>query len=225
MKLLIIEDQFYASKKLKSQLAAFSHVSDTATHADKALHLLSVTYYDAVILDLGIRDMHGFQLLAKIPQAVRYQLPVIVTSAKDSLQYRLNALNNGADDYLAKPYEILELDARLRTIWRRMTNKNNTELLFGDLQYDTRQRQLTCNKCTISLPKREGMLVEALIQSAPRIVIKQNLEENLYSLEELISSNAVEALVSRVRRKLQKLRSTNKIVTNRGIGYRLVAPE
>lgn len=222
MKLLIIEDQLYSGEKLKSQLAKFGHVSDSVVFANEALHLLSVERYDMVILNLGISNMDGFQLLARIIQTAKQRLSILVTSDNNSLHYRLMALNSGADDYLTQPYEVLELEARLRAIWRRVANRSNSELTFGDLQYDSRQRQLICKTCCISLAKREAMLVEALMQSAPRIVIKDNLKEDLYSMEESTSDNAVEALVSRLRRKLKRLSSVSMIETHRGIGYCLV---
>lgn len=221
MKLLIVEDHTHISDLLKSELNSLGHVSDDAATGRDTLHLLSVSYYDAIILDLGLPDIDGIELLNQIRSSQHLQIPVIVASARDSLESRLHALNIGADDYLTKPFEVEELEARLRTVWRRSQQNTNTEMSFGDLHYEPRQRQLTVEKNSITLAKREGMLIELLIQSAPRIVIKDNLEENLYSLEESASTNAVEALVSRMRRKLRGLKSTCQIETKRGIGYKL----
>lgn len=221
MKLLIVEDHSYISELIKSGLKPLGHVSDIAENGRDALHLLSVTYYDAVILDLGLPDIEGIELLNRIRSNLQQQIPVVVVTARSSLESRLQALNIGADDYLIKPFEVEELEARLRAVWRRTQENKSIDISFGDLHYKPRQRQLSVGDTSLTLAKRESMLMEMLMRSAPRIVIKDNLEENLYSLEESASTNAVEALVSRMRKKLKELGSNCQIETKRGIGYNL----
>lgn len=221
MKLLIVEDHPTLNELLKSELSELGHVSDNVMTGAEALHFLSVSHYDAILLDLGLPDIDGMQLLKQIRSAKVINIPVIIVSARDSLESRVNALDCGADDYVTKPFDIPELEARLRTILRRTQDRTDDELCFGDLRFERRQRMLYSDNGSIALAKREAMLIEALLQSAPRIVIKDNLEENLYGLDETTSANAVEALVSRMRRKLKILKSNSKIETKRGIGYNL----
>ncbi|MDK9735746.1 response regulator transcription factor [Vibrio sp. D404a] len=225
MKLLIVEDHPELSKLLKTELSHLGHIADQAASGKQALHLLTISRYDAVLLDLGLPDIDGMQLLSQLRKNETNDIPVIVISARDALESRLEALNLGADDYLTKPFNTMELEARLRTILRRSSDRMDDLIKFGDLVFNRTDRVLSTNVDTLVLAKRESMLVEALMKSAPRIVIKDNLEENLYGIDESSSTNAVEALISRLRRKLKELKSQCTIETKRGIGYRLVCAD
>ncbi|MGB0893990.1 MAG: response regulator transcription factor [Parashewanella sp.] len=221
MKLLIVEDHPELSGLLVDALGERGHICEVAVTANMAQQLLSLSSYDAVLLDLGLPDFDGTKLLAQIRASDNNGLPIVVISARDGLESRINALNYGADDYLTKPFDVDELDARLRTIIRRTLGNMDNEITFGDLKYARKARLVTAPNGNQTLSKREGMLLNMLINSTPRILVKDNLEESLYTLEDAITKNAVEALVSRMRKKLDRLGSHCQIETKRGIGYRL----
>jgi two-component system OmpR family response regulator len=162
-------------------------------------------------------------LLREIPTLVTGGLPTLVVTARDSLDDRLLGLNEGADDYLVKPFSLLELEARLRAVLRRPGTRETPKLACGALQYDPVAREVTVRGQSIEMSRRESDLLEALLRASGRVVIRDFLEEQLYSFNEPVTPNALEAVVSRLRRRLISADSGVRIETRRGIGYRLVA--
>jgi len=147
----------------------------------------------------------------------------IERAARDSLDDRLLGLNEGADDYLVKPFSLLELEARLRAVLRRPGTREAPKLSCGALLYDPAVREVTVRGQSIEMSRRESDLLEALLRAAGRVVIRDFLEEQLYSFNEPVTPNALEAVVSRLRRRLTSAEAGVRIETRRGIGYRLVA--
>lgn len=219
MKILVVEDHHQLAAMISEDLGKAGFIVDLTMTGEAAMALLRSNRYDALILDLGLPDMDGMSVLAV---AQREEVPCLVLTARDSLQSRLNALNAGADDYILKPFDMPELEARLRAVLRRFGHRSTHSLRFGNLTFDRRNRQLHSPDSTLALAKREAVLLETLLDAAPRVVIKDFLEDTLYGLEEVVSSNAVEALVSRTRRKLTGINASCRIETLRGLGYRLV---
>jgi DNA-binding response OmpR family regulator len=150
------------------------------------------------------------------------RLPALIVTARDGLENRLLGLNSGADDYILKPFELVELEARLRVVLRRPGRRGSTTNSFGRLMLDPRSRQVFVEGVAIELTRRELALLEELLRAAGRIVVKDALEDRLYSLDKEVSSNAIEATVSRLRRKLAAADASVSINTVRGIGYRIV---
>jgi|TARA_R100001143_G_C3340039_1_gene123797 DNA-binding response OmpR family regulator len=172
----------------------------------------------------GVTAHNGQQLLATRGSHHTEPPPYIVLTARDALQSKLNSLNAGADDYVLKPVDIDELEARIRAILRR-AGRNNTTLVQGNLVFEPQSRHAMVNGGVLTLTRRETMLLEEMLRSTPRIVVKDHLEERIYSHHENVTLNAIEVLVSRLRRKLKAAGATACIETIRGIGYRLVPKE
>jgi|TARA_R110000850_G_scaffold168543_1_gene293567 DNA-binding response OmpR family regulator len=172
----------------------------------------------------GVTAHNGQQLLATRGSHHTEPPPYIVLTARDALQSKVNSLNAGADDYVLKPVDIDELEARIRAILRR-AGCNNTTLVQGNLVFEPQSRHAMVNGGVLTLTRRETMLLEEMLRSTPRILVKDHLEDRIYSHYENVTLNAIEVLVSRLRRKLKAAGATACIETIRGIGYRLVPKE
>lgn len=224
MKLLIVEDHDPLRTLLVEHLQRRGFAVDSADTGMQAIAMMRSCQYSTVILDLGLPDMDGQQLLATRGSHHTEPPPYIVLTARDALQSKVNSLNAGADDYVLKPVDIDELEARIRAILRR-AGRNNTTLAQGNLVFEPQSRHAMVNGGVLTLTRRETMLLEEMLRSTPRIVVKDHLEERIYSHHENVTLNAIEVLVSRLRRKLKAAGATACIETIRGIGYRLVPKE
>lgn len=224
MKLLVVEDHPALRDLLSRHLQRSGFIVDVAEHGQQALAMLGLSHYDAMLLDLGLPDMDGMTLLAARNATRNSDLPCIILTACDGLEQRVAGLNAGADDYLLKPFEMPELEARLRAVLRRPGPRSENRLQLGNLSFCRTSRHVLVGARPVLLPKREMALLEELLRNAPRVVVKDHLEERLYSLDEPVTPNAVEALVSRLRRKLQAAGADSSIETLRGLGYRLAPP-
>lgn len=225
MKVLVVEDHRALRGLLADHLVQAGFAVDAAEDGRTAQALLEVGSYDAMILDLGLPDMDGMALLEKRRDTTNADLPCIILTARDALQSRVAGLNAGADDYMLKPFDLQELEARLRAVLRRPGSRMNTLLRCGNLSFEPQARQMSVdgNPEVVRLARREAMLLEELLRIAPRIVIKERLEERLYAFNEPVTLNAIEALVSRLRRKLIAGGANSRIDTVRGLGYRLLS--
>lgn len=221
MKILVVEDHPDLGPMIRDELNRAGFVTDLSQCGNEAIASLRSNHYDALILDLGLPDMDGMALLSMQLGVGNSGIPCLVLTARDGLDSRVDALNHGADDYILKPFHMPELEARLRAVLRRPGLRHQQTLEFGDWSFDPKNRSLMVSGITLTLARREATLIETLLQAAPRVVIKDNLEEALYGMDDCASINAVEALISRTRRKLKSINSQCKIETLHGIGYRL----
>lgn len=221
MKLLVVEDHPALRDLLLKHLQRSGFVVDVAEHGQQALAMLRLCRYDAMLLDLGLPDMDGLSLLAARDSTRNGDLPCIILTAYDSLERRVAGLDAGADDYLLKPFAMPELEARLRAVLRRAGPRNESCLQLGNLSFFRDSRDVLVGTRPVLLSKRELALLEELLRNAPRVVVKDHLEDRLYSLSEAVTPNAIEALVSRLRRKLVAAGADSGIETLRGLGYRL----
>lgn len=221
MKLLVVEDHPSLRALLTKHLQRGGFVVDVAEHGQQALAMLRLCRYDAMLLDLGLPDMDGLSLLAARSATRNSDLPCIILTAYDSLERRIAGLDAGADDYLLKPFAMPELEARLRAVLRRSGPRSENCLQLGNLSFYQESRGVLVGKRPMLLSKRELALLEELLRNAPRVVVKDHLEDRLYSLSEAVTPNAIEALVSRLRRKLAAAGADSGIETLRGLGYRL----
>ena len=219
MRLLLIEDH----DALGGQLAAhFEDGGITVTWCrDGSAALASLAQpHDAVLLDLGLPDMDGLDILTAV-RAAAPPLPVLILTARDGVEQRIAGLDAGADDYILKPFSLPELEARLRAVMRRPGPRQMPQLGFGDVQYDPRRHCGSVNGRTLTLTRREARLLEELLRGGDAVVVRDALADALYGTEGEASGNAMEAIVSRLRRKLAVLQSRVQIDAIRGIGYRL----
>lgn len=225
MKVLLIEDHTALRTMIADHLVGRGFVIDSVACAEDARAALAIASYDALVLDLGLPDGDGMDILREVRTRTAETIPALIVTARDALDDRVRGLNSGADDYLVKPFDLVELEARLRAVLRRPGTRQEVIYRCGALAFDTASRQASVDGAGIELSRREAALLEELLRAAGRIVIKDLLNDRLYALEEPVTSNAVEAVVSRLRRKLAGAHAAVRIDTKRGIGYRLLAGE
>lgn len=222
MRILLVEDNRPLSEWLARTLQKDRYVIECAYDgADAHARLLSERY-DLVILDLELPGLAGDEVLRRL-RARDNNVPVLILSARDTLAGRVAGLDSGADDYMGKPFEVAELEARIRVLLRRHANHKNPVLRCGALGYDSNTRLFSLGEgpeaAPLSLTPREHALLEALLLKQGQTVSKQALSEALFTLDDNVSPDAVEIYVHRVRKKL--LGSEVAIITLRGLGYLL----
>ena len=217
MRILIAEDDHVLAdgllRALRGTGAAVDHVS-SGTEADAAL--MTNREFDLLILDLGLPKMHGLEVLRKL-RARGSSMPVLILTAADSVDARVKGLDFGADDYMAKPFSLQELEARVRALVRRHMGGAGTSIRHGPLVYDQTGRVATIDGKMVELSARELGLLEVLLQRAGRMVSKDQLVERLCEWGEEISNNAIEVYIHRLRKKIEK--GPIRIATVRGLGY------
>lgn len=221
MRVLLVEDHRAMRDLIADHLRCRGLAVDAVRRGDEALAATAAARYDAVILDLGLPDMDGMEVLRRLRGGRRPDLPALILTARDSIAARVGGLNAGADDYILKPFDLAELEARLRAILRRPGVRREAVHRHGDLTFDPASRTAAVGGTSLDLTRREAAVLEELIRAAGRIVVKDALEDRLYGFDEEVSGNALEASVSRLRRKLGTAGSAVGIEATRGIGYRL----
>ncbi len=222
MRILIIEDDAVLADGLTRSLRQAGYAADCAGNGELADQALSNESYDVVILDLGLPGMDGLEVLRRL-RARKSSVPVLILTARDALDDRVKGLDLGADDYMVKPFDTPELEARIRALLRRGQAGSSGELCIGELSFDVASRCARISGQILELSPRELSLLEVLMRRAGKVVGKEQLLEHLYTWDEEATSNAIEVLMHRLRRKLDQYGIT--IRTVRGLGYMLDAPE
>ena len=220
MRILIIEDEARITEILREALSRAGFTVDSATRCAEAREALSLTAYDAAVLDLGLPDGDGRTLLADL-QSKRNKLPVLVLTARDAVEDRVSGLDAGADDYLVKPFATAEVIARVRALLRRPGGALGVTLQAGNVSFDTIGRDVRVGTTTLALPRREGAILEHLMRRLGRVIPKTVLEERLYGIDDELESNAIPVHVHHLRRKLEAAGAPAEIHTVRGVGYLL----
>jgi DNA-binding response OmpR family regulator len=220
LRVLLIEDEARIVELLLAGLSRARFVADAVGSCADGRAALSVTPYDAVVLDLGLPDGDGLTLL-KDTRAGGNHVPILILTARDAVENRVYGLDCGADDYLVKPFAISELIARIKAVLRRPGGVLGTVLEAGNVAFDTIRCEVTVGEAYIALPRRESATLEQLMRRFGRVVPKPVLEEKLYGIDDLIESNAIPVHVHHLRRKLQEAGATVEIHTVRGVGYLL----
>jgi two-component system OmpR family response regulator len=214
MKILIVEDDATLAAGLTKALAHAGFAVDGATNGNDAIHHVAALAPDIVVLDLGLPDMDGVELLKRLRRKHK-ALPILILTARGRLDDKIGALDLGADDYLAKPFEMPELLARLRVLARRISTASSSVVRIGPVTVDLAAHSLAVDGVGIPVKRREFMVLKALMENAGRIQTKEMIENKLYGYGEEIASNAVEVHVSNLRKRLPK----GFIQTIRGVGY------
>ncbi|MCK0745335.1 winged helix-turn-helix domain-containing protein [Chromohalobacter nigrandesensis] len=220
MKLLLVEDDTALAQALGEALGEAGLLWEHAATGETADYLVRVESYDAVILDLGLPDGDGTRWLAAWRED-GIDLPVLVLTARERWSDKAAGFSAGADDYVTKPFETAEVLFRLRALVRRSHGHAHPILRLGELALDTHTGSVTLAGRPITLTAQESRLLGYLLHAAPRIVTRIELSEHVYDRDHEPDSNVIDVQVSRLRRKL----GNQRIVTLRGQGYRLVAPE
>lgn len=216
MQILLVEDDRPLATSLQKALQKSGYtINHVETGAD-ALHTLRSERPDIMILDLGLPDTDGLSVLKKL-RKTDTDLPVLLLTARDSVEDKVSGLDSGADDYLAKPFEMTELLARLRVLERRLATVKTSVINIGKVSLDTLDQTATLDGQELELSRKEYMLLKSLMENAGRIQTRATLENRLYSWGEEISSNAVEVHIHHLRKKL----GNEFIKTVRGVGYKV----
>lgn len=221
MRLLLVEDDVLLASGVREGLEAQGYNVDAIDTAEAALTGLRLTPYDLAIVDIGLPRMDGLELVRRMRRD-GLALPVLILTARDTLEDRVDALELGADDYLIKPFHLSELVARVRALIRRSRAVASSLITHGALTLDMATREAKLCDAPLALTGREWATLELLLLAAPRVVAKEKILDSLSAWDRELSPNAVELYVSRLRAKLEP--GGVRILTVRGLGYRIEAP-
>lgn len=216
MRIVLIEDNAILARAVIQAMEDEGHAVDWLSAGDDGAAFLSSHGADLAIVDINLPNQSGLEVIRAIG-AERDDVPFLILTARDGLEDRVMGLDAGADDYLTKPFEMAELSARVRALGRRRGKRLQAVEIYGLLSYDRLARQLSGPKGAISLPRREHALWEALFDNAERVVSKDALCDTIYGTGADVEVNAVELLVSRLRRKIEGHGVTIRSI--RGLGY------
>jgi two-component system, OmpR family, response regulator len=218
MRILVVEDDKSLGEAMTQSLTHAGYAADWVTNVADALHALSVENFDAMVLDLGLPDRDGYDVVRHLRSHGK-SLPVLILTARDAVEDRVQGLDLGADDYVVKPIAMAELHARLRALIRRVSGTGNPRICIGSLELDTVGKQAYLKGNLLDLSQREWSVLEYLAASFRRIVSKEQLIQAITSWDQELSANAIEAYISRLRGKIEG--SGTSIRTVRGLGYML----
>lgn len=218
VRVLVVEDEASLAKQLIAALRRASYAVDHAAEGERADLLAHDERYDAVVLDLGLPKLDGLTLLRRWREAGQ-AMPVLVLTARGSWHEKVLGIDSGADDYMAKPFRMEELLARLRALIRRSSGQINPELRCGPLVLDPRTGKVTLDGAEVKLTSHEFRVLSYLMHHSERVVSQGELIEHIYSQDFDRDSNTVEVFIARLRRKL----GSSVIETVRGLGYRMKA--
>lgn len=224
--LLLVEDDSDLASGLNASLAQSGYAVTHLTTGGEAVAACGddKSKYDVVVLDLGLPDVDGIEALRRMREK-GLRAPVLILTARDGLKDKVNGLDAGADDYLGKPFALMELEARVRALLRRAKKDENESLKYGSLSLDGAERQVFVNGKLLLLTAREVAVLETLLQRAGRIVSKETIFSSIYEGDSDASTSAIEVYISRVRKKLDAAHSGVNIRVLRGLGYRLELAE
>ena len=214
MNILLVEDDQALAEGLQQALSREHFIVNWVSKGKDALHVINSDTPDLVILDVGLPDIDGFQVLKQL-RIEHQKLPVLLLTARVGIDDKVAGLDSGADDYLTKPFDMKELLARLRMLGRRTGNSSSSMINIGSVSLDTASHEVYSKGKIIDLSRREYMLLQVLMENTGRVQTRDNLETKLYSWGEEISSNSIQVHIHNLRKKLVP----DFITTVRGIGY------
>lgn len=214
MRILLIEDDEILGDGIVAGLKEFSYTIDWLKVGNNVDAVISSTEYDAIILDLNLPGISGFAILANIRNTGN-NTPVLILTARDTLEDKVKGLDLGADDYMIKPFDLDELAARLRALIRRDHGRTHPILKFNNIEMDVAGHNVSLNKNNIELSAREFSLLQLLLENSGKVLSKRKIEDNIYAWGEEIESNSVEVHIHNLRKKI----GADIIKTVRGVGY------
>ncbi|BEU98285.1 response regulator transcription factor [Acidovorax sp. DW039] len=225
MRILVVEDDTGIAAGLRANLQQRGYAVDVCDGVSSSWSALRAERFDAVLLDLGLSDGDGSELLKRIrhrpvatplkPGLPDPSIPVLIVTARDQVSQRISGLDQGADDYLVKPFDIDELDARLRALLRRAAGRASPTIVHGDMELDPAAHTVRLKGQLVEMSPREYSVLLVLLESRGRVLSRQQIEERLYGWDSAVESNAVEVHIHHLRRKL----GSGSIQTMRGVGY------
>jgi DNA-binding response OmpR family regulator len=218
MRILLIEDNRRLAQSLARGLSCEGFDLDVFETGHEGASAFSSLHYDAVVLDLGLPDQDGLEVLSGL-RSKRAGVPILILTARDSIESRVAGLDAGADDYLVKPFAMRELAARMRAMLRRPGQPLATLLKIGNTQLNSAYRQVTVDNSVVHFSLRELKALELLMRREGQVISKSILEDNLNGLGKNTSQNSIEVMIFRLRRRLEHCGSDCSIHTLHGIGY------
>lgn len=223
MKLLIIEDSSRLRTTLKAGFVRMGYAVDDCADGKEGLSYALINEYDVIILDLMLPSMDGLSVLRELRDKGRNTY-VLILSAKDQVEDRIKGLNYGADDYMIKPFSFDELHARLLTLTRRKHNIKTSTLCINNITIDTLKKEVLINKRTVHLTPTEYLITEHLALNINRVITYDSMINQIYTNDDDINRNTLEAHISSLRKKLKQAGSDDLIKTKRGFGYYIEKP-
>lgn len=221
MRILIVEDEKKMASFIERGLREEGYAVDVAYDGEKGWELAFANDYDALILDLMLPKMSGFELCSRVRKAGK-KTTILMLTARDSVEDKIKGLDMGADDYLTKPFAFDELLARLRALLRRPRgHEEKTQLKAGNLEMDLIGRRVTVGKEEISLSQKEFSLLEFLIRNRGKVVSRTQIAEHVWDMHFDPMSNTIDVFINFLRKKIDLEREKSRIETVRGAGYRL----
>ncbi|KZN54782.1 transcriptional regulator [Pseudoalteromonas luteoviolacea CPMOR-2] len=218
MRILITEDNNQLAQFIQQAILQDGHAADIAHSAQQMQTLLEGWQYDAMILDLGLPDIDGIDIIRAL-RAKDNPIPILILTARGGVEDRIKGLDLGADDYLNKPFAIEELKARLRAILRRPVEYSGNLLSRGNIALDTKSRRVLVDEENINMGKTEVAILEYMIRHASLTVSKEAIYDAIYALGFEVTDNAIQVAMHRIRKKLEQAGANTEIKTIRGIGY------
>jgi DNA-binding response OmpR family regulator len=222
MRLLVVEDEADVARFLRKGLIEHAYAVDVVPDGEDALEAASINAYDAIILDVMLPGVDGMEVCRQI-RAGGSHVPILMLTARDSVDEKVAGLDAGADDYLPKPFQFGELLARLRALLRRGAVTISPVIRVGSLAIDTRSHRVTIDKDPLTLMAKEYSVIEYLARNSGRIVTREEIAEHVWNQDFDPFSNLIEAYVNRLRRHIEKVTTVKLIHTIRGAGYMLDA--
>jgi two-component system, OmpR family, copper resistance phosphate regulon response regulator CusR len=218
MRILVVEDEADMSRLIVRGLTEQAYAVDASATGEDALERATTTTYDAIILDAMIPPPDGFEVCRRLRRE-GVSIPILMLTARDAIADRIEGLDSGADDYLVKPFEFAELLARLRAVLRRRDARRDPVLELDDLRIDTRSHRVTRAGEELALTTKEYSLLEYLCLNAGRVIGREEIAEHVWNEQFDPFSNLIEVYIGRLRRSIDRNRSTRLIQTIRGAGY------
>lgn len=223
MKLLLVEDEPLLSKTISKGLRMLGYVVDCAYDGEEALYLYETNEYDLMVLDLNLPKLDGMEVLRQIRKQDE-DFRILILSARNTLEDKIHGLDGGSNDYLTKPFDFRELEARIRGLLRRNFTTRSSALCCGRLNVDTAARKVMYREHTVELTRKEYALLEYLMVHAGEVVSAEELIEHAWDSEADLFSNSFRFHIHSLRKKLDAAGAFGYIATQRGQGYRLECP-
>lgn len=217
MKILVIEDDLKIASMLKKGLEEEFYTVDVCHQGDEGLYLAQLNHYDVILLDVMLPQMDGMEICKRL-RASHNPTPIIMLTAKGMLEDKIKGLNEGANDYLVKPFSFEELLARIR-VQLRNSNASSTLLRIADLEMDTQKRKVSRGVESIKLSAKEYALLEYMMRNPKKLLSETMIKENLSNMEDETMSNVINVYIYRLRTKIDKAKGQKLIHTIRGAGY------
>lgn len=218
MRILVAEDDAVLSQQIKSCLAGEGHAVDVVSNGEEALFMGSTEPYSLVVLDIGLPERDGISVLKKWREE-DVDAAVLILTARDGWSDRVDGLDAGADDYMTKPFQVVELNARVRAMLRRRSNHRSPVFRSGQITFDTRSKQVAIGGVPVSLTAQELAVLSYLFHNAGRMISRTELSEQIYDYNSDPDSNTISVFVNRLRKKLGK----GLIMSARGRGYQILS--